>query len=107
VALLFAVRRRIALHRAWMTRSYAVALVFFEGRFVTGVLGLDTAPESTQMTVIWSCLALALLLAEVANNYDEILTALRPLFARQPVPRRQRQAHSEPETTYSLKSPTA
>jgi hypothetical protein len=46
VALLFAVRRRIALHRQWMTRSHAVALVFFEGRFVAGVLGLDTAPES-------------------------------------------------------------
>lgn len=106
VALLFAVRRRITLHRQWMTRSYAVALVFFEGRFITGVLGLDTAPESTQMTVIWSCLALALLLAEVANNYDEILTALRPLFAPRLVPRRQPQAPSEPQPAYSLKSPT-
>jgi len=106
VALLFAVRRRITLHRQWMTRSYAVALVFFEGRFVSGVFGFDTAPESTQMTVIWSCLALALLLAEVANNFDEIMAGLRPFFSPRLVPAFEPDAHSEAQAAYSLKSPT-
>ena len=83
VAFLFAVRRRITLHRQWMTRSYAVALVFFEGRFVTGVLGLDDASEAVQTTIIWSCLALAMLLGELANSYNDIRAAARtPIAAR-------------------------
>ena len=32
VALVFARRRRLTLHRQWMTRSYAVGLVFFANR---------------------------------------------------------------------------
>ena len=43
VALMFARRRRLTLHRQWMTRSYTVALVFFEGRMILGVTGLETA----------------------------------------------------------------
>ena len=42
VAYLFAIRRRITQHRQWMTRSYAVALVFFEGRLLGGLLGIDS-----------------------------------------------------------------
>ena len=83
-----------------MTRSYAVALVFFEGRFVAGVLGLDAAPESTQMTIIWSCLALALLLAEVANNFDEIMAGLRPFFSPRLVPACE---PADPATSASLR----
>jgi hypothetical protein len=87
VAFLFAIRRRITLHRQWMTRSYAVALVFFEGRFITGVLGLDDAPELVQTTVIWSCLALAMLLGELANSYNDIRAAAKApaLTSRQTV----------------------
>ena len=90
IAFLFAYRRRITLHRRWMTRSYAVALVFCEGRFLSGVLGLDTAPEVVQMTVILSCLALALLFAEIADNFHEIRVTLfshapaRPVSSTQP-----------------------
>lgn len=84
IAFLFAVRRRITLHRQWMTRSYAVALVFSEARFVSGVFGLDAAPEQTQMTVIWTCLALALLFAELANSHHEIRSALAARGSTQP-----------------------
>jgi len=101
VAFLFAVRGRITLHRQWMTRSYAVALVFFEGRFVSGLFGLDTAPEPIQMTVIWSCLALALLCAEVANSSSDISSALAP--DRSEATRRQ--PHTQ--GTYSFETPTA
>src|SRR6185295_2110131 len=38
---LFAVKRKIALHRQWATRSYAIALVFIAGRFVLGVTGWE------------------------------------------------------------------
>ena len=55
VAYLFAIRRRITQHRQWMTRSYAVALIFFEGRLLGGLLGIDDNVNAT-MAAIWACL---------------------------------------------------
>jgi hypothetical protein len=79
VAFAFAWRRRITLHRQWMTRSYAVALVFFEGRFILGVTGLERAGIEVVQTVIWACLALSLLLADLVNDWYEIrVAALAP-----------------------------
>lgn len=71
VAYLFAIRRRITLHRQWMTRSYAVALVFFEGRLLGGLLGLDDNVNAT-MAAIWTCLALSMVFAELANSFYDI-----------------------------------
>lgn len=76
VAYLFAIRRRITQHRQWMTRSYAVALVFFEGRLIGGLLGIDTNVNAT-MAAIWACLALSTLFAELANSYYDIRLNLR------------------------------
>jgi len=76
VAYLFAIRRRITQHRQWMTRSYAVALVFFEGRLLGGLLGIDNNVNAT-MAAIWSCLALSMLFAELANNFYDIRINLR------------------------------
>jgi uncharacterized membrane protein len=76
VALVFAVKRRITQHRLWMTRSYAVALVFFEGRFILGVTGLETAGVEMVQAVIWSCLALSVLLADVVNDWYDVRLAL-------------------------------
>jgi hypothetical protein len=76
VAYLFAIRRRITQHRQWMTRSYAVALVFFEGRMVGGLLGIDDNVNAT-MAAIWACLALSLLFAELANSFYDIRVNLR------------------------------
>lgn len=76
VAYLFAIRRRITQHRQWMTRSYAVALVFFQGRLLGGLLGIDSNVNAT-MAAIWSCLALSMLFAELANSYSDIKVNLR------------------------------
>ena len=76
VAYLFAIRRRITQHRQWMTRSYAVALVFFEGRLVGGLLGIDSNVNAT-MAAIWACLALSMLFAEIANSFYDIKMNLR------------------------------
>jgi hypothetical protein len=54
-----------------MTRSYAVALVFFEGRLLGGLLGVDNDVNAT-MAAIWACLALSLLFAELINSFDDI-----------------------------------
>lgn len=76
VAYLFAIRRRITQHRQWMTRSYAVALVFFEGRMLGGLLGIDDNVNAT-MAAIWSCLALSMVFAELANSFYDIRINLR------------------------------
>jgi hypothetical protein len=76
VAYLFAIRRRIAPHRQWMTRSYAVALVFFEGRLLGGLLGIENDVNAT-MAAIWACLALSMVFAELANSFHDIRINLR------------------------------
>ena len=52
IAFIFALQRKITLHRQWMTRSYAVALVFFEVRFILGVTGWETLGPAVTETVI-------------------------------------------------------
>ena len=73
---LFAYKRKIALHRQWATRSYAVALVFIGGRFVLGVTGWEALGVEIVQAVIWSCLALSVLLGDVAIHWKEIRSAL-------------------------------
>jgi uncharacterized membrane protein len=64
IAFYFIRKRKFQQHRMWMTRSYAVALVFFEVRLVSGVLGLDDS-NSAGEAIIWICLALAIPIADV------------------------------------------
>jgi hypothetical protein len=72
LAFLFAFNRKIALHRQWATRSYAIALVFIAGRFVLGVTGWETLGVEIVQAIIWSCLALAVPLADVSLHWREI-----------------------------------
>ena len=64
IALYFILNRKIQQHRQWMTRSYAVALVFFEVRFISGVLGPDDSNAAGEV-IIWICLVAAIPLADV------------------------------------------
>jgi hypothetical protein len=75
LAFLFAFKRKIALHRQWATRSYAVALVFIGGRFVMGVTGWETLGVEIVQAIIWSCLALSMVLADVSIHWREICSA--------------------------------
>ena len=75
LAFLFAYKRKIALHRQWATRSYAIALVFIAGRFVMGVTGWETLGVEIVQAIIWGCLAFAVLLADVAIHWREICAA--------------------------------
>jgi uncharacterized membrane protein len=69
---LFAYKRKIALHRQWVTRSYAIALVFIAGRFVLGVTGWEVLGVEIAQAIIWSCLALSVPLADVAIHWKDI-----------------------------------
>lgn len=73
---LFAYKRKIALHRQWATRSYAIALVFIAARFVLGVTGWEALGVEIAQAIIWSCLALSVVLADVSIHWKEIRTAL-------------------------------
>lgn len=91
LAFLFAYKRKIALHRQWATRSYAIALVFIAARFVLGVTGFEKLGVEMVQAMIWSCLALSVLLADVAINWREMRTSLSaqviaPVSKKQTVP---------------------
>jgi uncharacterized membrane protein len=77
VAFVFAIQRKIQLHRQWMTRSYAVAIVFLEVRVITGIMGWDRNLALVEATV-WACLPLALLMADLTIQWQE-LRRTRPI----------------------------
>jgi Predicted membrane protein (DUF2306) len=72
IAFVFAVRRKIALHRQWATRSYALALVFIAARFFLGITGWETLGVEIVQAIIWSCMALAVPLADISLNWREL-----------------------------------
>ena len=81
----FAYKRKIAVHRQWATRSYAIALVFIAGRFVMGVTGWEKLGVEIVQAIIWSCLALSVPLADFALNWKDLRASVTaPVKARVP-----------------------
>ena len=78
IAFFFAVKRKIALHRQWATRSYAVSLVFIGGRFFLGITGWETMGIEIVQAVIWSCMAVSVPLADVAINWKDFRSVSAP-----------------------------
>ena len=68
VALWFILRRKVPQHRQWMTRSYAVALVFLEVRLIGGLTGWDNNPKAIE-TIVWGCLIFAVPLADIVLQW--------------------------------------
>jgi hypothetical protein len=77
IALYFILNRRIQQHRQWMTRSYAVALVFFEVRLISGVFGFDDSLAAGE-TIVWLCIVFAIPLADVVLQIQESRRARAP-----------------------------
>ncbi len=73
IALAFILNGKVQQHRQWMTRSFAIALVFLEVRVILGVTGWETLHATTE-TVVWVCLAFAILLADVVLQWQETRT---------------------------------
>jgi uncharacterized membrane protein len=85
VAMVFILRGKVQQHRQWMTRSYAVAIVFLEVRVVSGVLGFDDNVAAGE-TIVWMCVAFSLLFADIVLQWQDFSRS-RPAPARvQPVP---------------------
>ena len=57
-------------HRQWMTRSYAVALVFLEVRLIGGLTGWDNNPRAIE-TIVWTCLIFAVPLADIVLQWQD------------------------------------
>lgn len=80
IGLAFALKGMISRHRQWMTRSYAVALTFFEARFILGVTGLDQPPDPVVGEIaVWTCVALSVLIGDLANQWSELQPSRRRL----------------------------
>lgn len=85
IGLVFAVKRMIPQHRQWMTRSYAVSLTFFEIRFILGITGLDQPPDpAVAEIVVWSCVALSVLVGDIANQWYDLAGRKRAAATRAP-----------------------
>jgi hypothetical protein len=68
-----------------MTRSYAVALVFFQVRLIMGVTGWDQPLDWAVLeTVVWTCVAFSILIGDIANQLYE-LRSMRSRPARVPI----------------------
>jgi len=71
IAFTFILNGKVQQHRQWMTRSFAVALVFLEVRVVGGITGWDKSPAAIE-TIVWICLAFSLLSADIVLQVQEL-----------------------------------
>jgi uncharacterized membrane protein len=81
IAFAFILNGKVQQHRQWMTRSFAVALVFLEVRVVQGVTGWENLGIAATETIVWSCLAFSILSADIVLQVQELRRS-RPVAAR-------------------------
>jgi uncharacterized membrane protein len=73
IALLFILKGNVTQHRNWMTRSYAIAIVFLGGRFFGGLTKMDQpGHDAMLLAIIWTCLALSVPIADVGIHLQEL-----------------------------------
>ena len=71
IALTFILKGKVQQHRQWMTRSYAMALVFLEVRVIVGISGWENFRGATE-TAVWFCVAFAIPLADLVLQWQEL-----------------------------------
>jgi uncharacterized membrane protein len=85
IALVFILQGKVQEHRQWMTRSFAVALVFLEGRVIGGVTGWENLDVHTNETIVWACLAFSILSADLVLQWQELGRERSVLYQRRSV----------------------
>jgi uncharacterized membrane protein len=70
VALVMILQGKVEMHRQWMTRSFACALIFLEVRMIDGVFGLQNRFDEI---IVWGCVAAAVPLADLVLQIQETL----------------------------------
>jgi len=69
IAFAYILKGRVQQHRQWMTRSFAVALVFLEVRVIAGITGWESLAATE--SIVWACLAFSILLADIVLQVQE------------------------------------
>lgn len=77
IAFAFILKGKVQQHRQWMTRSFAVAIVFLEVRLIAGVTGLENRGPGAVETIVWICLVFSILLADLALQVQELRRSKR------------------------------
>jgi len=75
-------RRQVTLHREWMVRSYAVVLIFLEGRVLMAIPALARGGMDSVVLVNWGCLAVTLVGTEVFLRWRELFPPAPKLPAK-------------------------
>jgi len=70
MALIFILQHKVQLHRLWMSRSYACAIIFLEVRVIGGVFNID---DKFTEIIVWFCVAAAFPLADFVLQMQELL----------------------------------
>jgi len=68
-------RGAVVSHREWMMRSYAVALIFIEGRVLMAVPAIGRGGMDSIVLVNWACFAATLIVVECLIRWREIVPA--------------------------------
>jgi uncharacterized membrane protein len=85
IAIVFILKGKVQEHRQWMTRSFAVALVFLEGRVISGLTGWENLGDRASETIVWACLAVSILSADLVLQCQELGRSRSALERRQAV----------------------
>lgn len=65
-------RGAVRQHREWMTRSYAIVLIFLEGRVLMAIPALGRHGMDAVVLVNWACLAVTLVAVECLLRWREV-----------------------------------
>ena len=85
VAMGFILQGKVQEPQQWMTRSFAVALVFLEGRVIGGVTGWENLGDRASETIVWVCLAFSILTADLALQWQKSVRSRTALHRRSAV----------------------
>ena len=72
LGLVFILKGKVQEHRQWMTRSFAMALVFLEVRVIGGLGGWEDFDIHANETIVWFCLAFAILSADLLLQWQQL-----------------------------------
>lgn len=65
-------QQNVVQHREWMVRSYAVVLVFLEGRVLMAIPPIAAHGMDSVVLVNWGCFALSLVIAEFGLRWGDL-----------------------------------
>ena len=72
IAFGFILKGKVQQHRQWMTRSFAVAIVFLEVRVILGITGWERLGIGVTETVVWTCVGVSVLVGDIAIQVQEL-----------------------------------